>query len=339
MIVGQREIQTPFISEGDDPLNVACDWPHQVAVAMHDQHIVPSKMPKVIRDAPECDFICRHVEFLKAAVQSNVAARRKYNLNCIANAWFTRQNDSAARDYLDPMLLGGASYALIAELCGQELLGEQVPADLIVTYEKLFYHCRTEDGVAVSSPIRRRMLALGGQPRLGPNASEQDQWKAIAAVFDYPVLVEHWGFWDVDINESLPDDVRFKRQKRYGQTHMYKRILAGAVDDEYMLALVSQGMDNERQQFDMGQGTSDNGWAMLLGRILTMVAPELAPLPRSEDDIRTQHAALERKLAAQRAVHAIDVSDAGPTAGRDARNKQIQAHLAAEAARQETPKQ
>jgi hypothetical protein len=339
MILGDRDIRTPFIREGDDPLNVACDWPHQVAVAMHDLDMKYRNLPKVLKNSPECKLFCTHAEFLTSYASSAVAARKKYWMHHVVDSWAVRRDESQGRDYLDPMLLGGAPYGIIADLCGEELLGEKSPWELIAMYEKLYYHCRKSDGVTVASPIRKRILALNGAATLAPRATEQDKWKAVASIFTYPVLVEQWGFWDVDTQDGLSDDTRFKRQQRYGQAHMFARMAAGQVDDEQSLALVSQGMDHEKQQFEMGAGTSENAWAQLTGRVLMLAAPKLAPIPHSKEQLAAQQTALENKLAAQRNVSTIDVEDAGPAAGRDARNQQIQDHLATEAARQESPTQ
>jgi hypothetical protein len=96
-------------------------------------------------------------------------------------------------------------------------------------------------------------------------------------------------------------------------------------------------MDHKKQQFDMGSGASEHAIAELLGRVLSYAAPRLAPVAQSKDELKAQQVILEGKLAAQRNIHTIEVEDAGPAAGRDARNQQIQQHLASEAAREESP--
>lgn len=339
MILADHEVMTPFITQGDDPLNVACDWPHQVAVVMHDESIKPSKLPKCLKKANENEAICKHVEFLRALSKSEVAARSKYNLHYIADSWFTRRNSSAGRDYIDPLLLGGAPYELIATLCGNSMYAEDIPQDLVAMYEQLYFHCRLEDGRTLYSPIRNRMWALNGAASLNTNATEEAKWKAIASTFSYALLVEGWGMWNADFGTPIPDDKYFLMQKRLGQLENAKRLHSGTFDGEQSIDIVTQSMDHEKQQYDMGSGSSENALMDILGTMLELAAPKLAPLPMSETEQKEQGAAVKRKLTAQRKIKSTKVEDAGPVAGRAARDKQIKQHLASEAARQETPEQ
>jgi hypothetical protein len=334
MIIGSTDIQTPFVSEGDDPFNVSCDWAHQVSVALVDNGVPPSKIPAVIKKCPAYDDITEHIKYIKEVRKSSVAARKKHSSHFIADGWFTRRNNSCGRDYIDPLLLGGAPYELVAGL-GGEASGSPLDPEIIRVYQSLFYNCRKEDG-SISSPIRNRILALSGAPRLAGNAPEQEQWKVAAAMYSYPVVVEQWGFWDVPKPDSWNEGLLFNYQRRMG---MFKNLTRmHSMSDEDRLTAVHHVMEFEKHQHDIGSGGSEGAFANLLGDFLLLAAPRLIEHTSDADTNKAYEKALKSKLESQKAVQDVEVEDLGPVKGAAKRNKQIKEHLASEAKRQEAKK-
>lgn len=306
MNIAGTEIQTPFASEGDDPIVAQCDWAHRVAAVCVEKSIAPAKLPKVIRDSFAYGLIAVQADFIPLKTNAS-AGYRKLKSHCLADRWSARANGSMARDFIDPLLLGGAPYSIIAMLCSS---AGDVTADDIRVYEKLHYNCRGADDVTCMSPIRRRIMSHGGALVVTPSTDANMLARTVAATHGYAALTDMWGIWDVAEIGAYDDRTRSIALRKMMASQLAVRAVAGQMSDEDAVSAINALTSTEKALVDMG---TENGQMSGLGLFIEMLnsepfLPKLAAVKKIDESSRK---AVDAKREVDSRIAATAVEDTG----------------------------
>lgn len=270
------EILTPLVDIGDDPFVAAPDWASLVATEALRLGIKPKELPLVIRKCYAFPFIEKMIKFAPAKASASFDPKKHLDMN-LATKWSSRSRDSQARDYLDPLILGGAPYDVLANLA---MRNGSIPASAIETYEKLFYNCREGSGTQCMSPIRHHIMAYDGPAFAPANPNDPiSMMKAVAAMYSYTALTDMLGFWDVASSRlSMSRREEVAMQHKVLRYRAAAQSLAGNMSHEDTISLLNSQQAYEKQLFEQEQDSvSDDGYDTVIQTWLAMMKPKLVP--------------------------------------------------------------
>jgi len=293
----------------DDAYPPDANWRHTVAVAWADH---PGWVPehKKIR---EDKWVVQYREFLVRLNKLGDKAVRdpKWCSFRRATAWHGGQNVNEIRFRIEPLLLTGATFPLIAE----DLAGDSLSPMDIETYCRLFFDMRNEDGTLTRSCYMRAYNALPDDNRFTAGTPDDVIWRTAGMYLGYGGLIYMWR-WPVE-KDKLDDDMFLSDEMlRAAQAHQMENILRGQISNFDLNTLIGHSVAYQRLKHDTGEKSSSKEEGMsMTASLVELLKPHMAPVAKTVDERETETLAMQNKLSADKAVAQQNVLDAGTAAG------------------------
>lgn len=303
MLVCGHEILTPH----DDSLSFELDWRSQVASVIAKNH-KRVRLPVEVRgDSDIGDF----VRFLRKGAKTRPDLKRRCER---INSW---HGVAASRYIIEALLLTEAPYEQIASDIDAE------SAEDVRLYQSLFFNVRGDSGQVKSALLRLRFSPAGNQE------GDADQpaarlWKLAALTGGYPLLLQVWGIVRSADQDSPKKGTADITQALVGQ-ELLRRLLQGRVENRDLIRMQQIRIERERLQHEIhGSQPNTNEGMELVRRILTIMRPQLAPLPPvgSEAALADKH-----RQAAERRIKMQTIKDRGPQGAAEEMSRRLRQKL------------
>jgi hypothetical protein len=291
MRIGDTHIIVPTDETGDYPSG----WRYEVALAMSETGDLPPN-GEVANDPwvqAHSDYLQLNMEFYDGEVPD--PALRPHH---IAAKWHLSDNINDPRFRIEPLLLTGATYGIIAADTGFR-------EDAIEAYEKLFFNTRNEDGSLKKGCYHRCRMAFDENDQMTEATAQDVVWKMAGFTLGYAGLVKLWR-WDKDATglEGSKQGV-FDELWRIAQSILLNRTLRNQVNAFDLNNMMGNYIQNERMRFDTRQETGDAmaGTEIALG-MLRACRPHVTEKARCQDadHIIAETERITERLAAQKAI-------------------------------------
>jgi len=315
-------IRTPLVALGDDPTAAAPDWASSVATEALRIGLEPSDLPAAIRDCYVFPFIEKMMLFAPQAMLTGFNPAKHIDMN-LTVSWSGKTDNLTTRSYIDPLLLGGAPYDMIAKLVIDD---GSVPASAVETYERLHFNCRAADGAACLSAIRSHMLAFGGPGEI-PNTT-QGHMRAIGLLHGYTALAELLGFWDV-AGQKLSQQQSASFSRKMVNYSVAMNAMHGRMSNEDAISYLSTQQAYEKQSFEIGQSSSSTTHHVeILSCMTSRFIPSMAPQPEaSSQSVKAAQESLDRKRKTDKNIAKVEAGDLGLSEAVKGHNAKLAGHL------------
>jgi hypothetical protein len=309
MRIKDTHIIVPQDETGDYPGS----WRHKVAVALVDNPGVMPEYPELLSD----DFVQDHMAYLQldTDAQGGTPLSSTLRAHHVASTWHMNDDLNSPRFRIEPMLLTGAGYDVIASDIGN------ISAASVEAYEKLFFNTRAADGTLGQGCYTRQRLAIDETVPIGAATPTDVIWRMCAFSMGYEGLVSlwHWEKHATGLDGRKPDIL--SEVMREFQVTMLNSVLRRDINAFDLNNVFGNYIQHQRMLFDTKQevGGVRELSSMMLG-FLQVIQPKLAPAARKVDDEigdMVANAAIQERLQAQRNISQTKLQGT-PGAGHEA---------------------
>jgi hypothetical protein len=288
MQIGDTIVNTPY----EDSTQFDVDWRHLIARSWSDT----GKRPKG-RKIYEDKWIIAQKKFLDELKKKDddVTAIHTNLHGVLPFKWKTGRNLTDTRFWLEPLLLTGATYDIIAA----DLGGYDLPVEVIEYYEKVYLNVRDSRGrLNESCPVRTRAaLPLNGV--INEGTPQEIVWRVVASQCGYSVIVSLWR-WPQPHGELAPPSMILDEVFRQLQANILERALRNQINAFDLNNLLGQYTNYERMRHDTNQQVNANKeMVMTLARVLEAVTPHMVEASMGVDDHNKRNKQLAARIKEQ----------------------------------------
>jgi hypothetical protein len=306
MEIGATVVVTPY----DNPAQYQPDWRHLIAKAWRDNPKV--LLPPEVANDP---YIMQQLLYLTyGSKQHRGVIGRDYLAPQRAFDLYDQREETNVRDYLDPLLLTDQPYDVIAKDLGHT-------EATIRFYERLYWACRADDGVASPSEMVKTSFAMGIEHQLLPNTPLKKIWLAMGAQLGYTALTCAWS-WQHPAGKVQTDTEMFKLLTRMNIGSMFRLAAVGQLQPIDINGFFAQYIAYERMKHETRAGGERNETMDTLIKLYQMVAPAMEEAVQSGTALGDMFVGQTR--LAQQTIDATVIQDSGPEAHHAAVNKQLE---------------
>jgi len=177
--IKDTHIVVPQDETGDYPGS----WRHKVAVALVDNPGVMPEYPEILGDM----CIQDHMSYLQLdPAQYSAPLDPRLKAHHVAANWHMNDDINSPRFRLEPLLLTGASYDVIAADIGE------ISQEAVEAYEKLFFNSRNADGTLKGGCYTRNRLAMDESVPINAATPTDVIWRMCGFSMGYHGLVSLW---------------------------------------------------------------------------------------------------------------------------------------------------
>ena len=312
MIICDKHITLPHEGTGDYDSN----WRHKLVTVIRDEPNAINECNTALKDK----YIADYIGFLRCATRFGMPVNPRYRPYHAAHTWYGSDDINAPRFRIEPLLLTGASYDVIAAD-----LGDNVDPEAVKLYEKLYFNVREDNGDLKKGCFLRSKIAMDARVKLGPETPVTTVWKMAGFTFGYAGLVTLWG-WEKYANGIEEESQSFFNEVwRMSQVNMMNAVLRSQISSFDLNNLMGNYIQYKRMQHDTG--AEESGSTELLRTtfgILQHTAPRVlgAAIATDEEIQAMTNKEIEARLEAQKQVARTKLSPSGE--GMSAINNLIQ---------------
>ena len=312
---------TQVITPYDDDFPENADWRNTIALLWADHPNWHPEVPEIREDK----WIIEHKDFFlhfRAYGAKNLNSP-KWRAHKRVLAWHGGETINALKFRLEPLLLTGASFELIAE----DLGGSRLTAHEIELYCRLFFDLREEDGALLRSCFIRAYNALPDTGLMGADTPLDMLWKTTGMYLGYGGLIYMWK-WPIDPKTLGGEKFLFQEMMRAAQAMQMERIMRSQISNFDLNAIIGNYTNYERMLSDTGTKTQEAGEAELamLG-VMKLVAPKMLPAAKTVDKQRAETAAIQSRLMADHNIAQQMIMDAGQLKGKEQVDEMLKQRL------------
>ena len=276
---GEIVIETPV----DDPTQFDPAWRHKVARALSDNPDL--KLDPEYSRFKYDPYIRGQVRFLQDMKAGTRATPAQRNFK-LAFKWYQGSLPVHTRFRLEPLLLTPVSYPVIAE----GLSGGALDPDPFITYQKLYFNIRNDEGRLSRSCHLRSFFALPSNTRVDHNTSPEEMWKVTAAQHGYLGLVRMWVWPDAPgADVAVKSDYMAQEAWRAAQALSLERLVRGRMSDFDLVTWIGKYTENEKMRRETNLVDAPAAkMASLLASVLQKAAPKVLEVAKDVDVLASE---------------------------------------------------
>lgn len=294
MKLGDRTIVTPL----DNPCQYQPDWRNYVAMAIAQSG--RQKLPYDYAEYEDDPWIRMQAEYVKAVTSGKRLAKKQKSLH-VANLWAQGSRPSDVKFRLEPLLLTAASMSVISLDIG----GGMIDDSAFVSYEKLFFNVRLDDGRLHPSCQLRQYFALP-TGEFDEDTPKEQLWKMIGALMGYDTLTSVWLWKDAHGRKDGSQESMLDEMWRVAQSRVFMSMFEDRIGHESMAKLLSaltsqtKMIHDSKESGDVGLDTTRT-----LMAILYKASPQVIGAAKAVDAQSTMMRSIKDTLAAEAAISKV----------------------------------